>query len=138
MSHSETKIKRHSKVRGEKSPYDGDWIYWTARIGKHPEVSTRMATLLKNQKGKCNHCEHNFKDGDLLEIDHKIPKSKGGKDLYNNLQVLHRHCHDIKTTRDGSLKRLVSMKRSLLSEKPCEGKLSSTVLKTSVGGDSYA
>ena len=103
LSHKKTEIKRHTKVKGEKSPYDGDWIYWTARIGKHPEVSTRMATLLKRQKGKCNHCELNLKDGDLLEIDHIVPKSKGGKDLYNNLQILHRHCHDIKTTRDGSL-----------------------------------
>lgn len=104
ISHVKTEIKRHTKVKGNKSPYDGDWIYWTTRIGKHPEISTRMATLLKKQKGKCNHCGHNFKDGDKLEIDHIIPKSRGGKDLHKNLQVLHRHCHDIKTASDGSLK----------------------------------
>lgn len=103
LNHAKTEIKRHTKVKGEKSPYDSDWVYWTARIGKHPEVSTKMATLLKRQKGKCNHCGHYFRDGDLLEIDHIIPKSKGGTDFYDNLQVLHRHCHDIKTTSDGSL-----------------------------------
>ena len=102
LTHTDTKIRRHTKVKGEKSPFDGDWIYWTARIGKHPEVSTKMATLLKEQKGRCNHCGHNFRDGDLLEIDHIIPKSKGGTDFYNNLQILHRHCHDIKTANDGS------------------------------------
>ena len=31
-----------------------------------------------------------------------IPKSKGEKDEYKNLQLLHRHCHDIKTANDGS------------------------------------
>jgi RNA-directed DNA polymerase len=35
-----------------------------------------------------------------MEIDHIIPKFKGGKDEYDNLQVLHRHCHDKKTYLD--------------------------------------
>jgi RNA-directed DNA polymerase len=30
-------------------------------------------------------------------------KSLGGKDDYKNLQILHRHCHDEKTTVDGSV-----------------------------------
>ncbi|MGI0483632.1 group II intron reverse transcriptase/maturase, partial [Geminocystis sp. CENA526] len=118
LNHSETEIKRHVKVKGEKSPFDGDWIYWTTRIGKHPEVSTRMATLLKRQKGKCNHCGLNFKSEDLLEIDHIIPKSKGGKDVYNNLQVLHRHCHDDKTAKDGSLNR--THDKGFIREELCE------------------
>jgi RNA-directed DNA polymerase len=129
INHSETEIKRHTKVKGEKSPFDGDWIYWTSRIGKHPEVSTRMATLLKRQKGKCSHCGLNFNSDDLLEIDHIIPKSKDGKDMYNNLQVLHRHCHDDKTANDGSLNR--THDKGFIEEKPCEVKVSSTVLKTS-------
>ena len=69
-------------------------------MGKHPEVDKRVATLLGKQKGKCSHCGLYFKDGDLLEIDHKIPKSQGGKDTYNNYQLLHRHCHDNKTVQD--------------------------------------
>ena len=28
------------------------------------------------------------------------PKSQGGKDAYGNLQLLHRHCHDKKTSTD--------------------------------------
>ncbi|MEC4816324.1 MAG: HNH endonuclease [Scytonema sp. PMC 1069.18] len=27
--------------------------------------------------------------------------SKGGKDEHRNLQLLHRHCHDVKTAKDG-------------------------------------
>ncbi len=31
--HSETKIERYVKVQGERSPYDGDWMYWSSRMG---------------------------------------------------------------------------------------------------------
>jgi 5-methylcytosine-specific restriction endonuclease McrA len=43
------------------------------------------------------------RDGDVWEVDHIIPKSLGGKNWDNNLQLLHRHCHDTKTGLDGSL-----------------------------------
>lgn len=66
-------------------------------MGKHPEASKRMATLLKMQKGKCTHCGLFFNHENLMEIDHKIPCSKGDKDSYDNLQSLHGHCHDAKT-----------------------------------------
>lgn len=35
-----------------------------------------------------------------MEVDHVIPKSEGGKDIYKNLQLLHGHCHDNKTLDD--------------------------------------
>ncbi len=35
-----------------------------------------------------------------VTVDHKIPKALGGKDEYKNLQILHRHCHDEKTSLD--------------------------------------
>lgn len=99
-NHSETTIERHIKVQNNRSPYDGDWVYWSARMGKHPEVNQRTSKLLKRQKGKCPECQLYFKEGDILEIDHIIPRSQGGKDRYENLQLLHRHCHDTKTARD--------------------------------------
>ena len=102
MKHSETEIRYHVKVKGTASPYNGDWVYWSIRMGTHPEVSTKVASLLKRQKGKCSHCDNYFKDGDSIEVDHIIPKSKGGKDKYDNWQLLHRHCHDTKTASDGS------------------------------------
>jgi RNA-directed DNA polymerase len=69
-------------------------------MGTHPEVSKQVATLLKKQKGKCTHCGLTFRDGDKLEVDHIIPKSQKGKNSYDNLQLLHRHCHDTKTAED--------------------------------------
>ncbi|MGQ4650483.1 HNH endonuclease [Lyngbya aestuarii] len=69
-------------------------------MGKHPQCSKTVASLLKKQKGKCPHCGLYFRDGDLWEKDHKIPRALGGKGGYENLQLLHRHCHDEKTRND--------------------------------------
>ncbi|WP_367267916.1 HNH endonuclease [Okeania sp. SIO2C9] len=103
MKHSSVSTNTgYIKVKGESSPYNGDLIYWSSRMGKNPLVSKRMATLLKRQKGICPYCGLNFQDGDIIELDHIIPKSLGGKDEYQNWQLLHRHCHDSKTSMDGS------------------------------------
>jgi RNA-directed DNA polymerase len=103
LRHAEIKSKKHVKVKGEASPYDGNLVYWSTRIGNNPEVPKNVATLLKSQKGKCAHCELHFTEQSVMEIDHIIPKSKGGKNEYKNMQLLHRHCHDEKTASDGSL-----------------------------------
>src|SRR4028119_2499260 len=102
LDHADTPIVRYVKVKGESSPYDGNLVYWSSRMGKNPEMPSRVATLLKKQKGKCTHCGLFFHEDDVMEVDHIIPKSKGEKDEYKNLQLLHRHCHDIKTANDGS------------------------------------
>ena len=100
FQHSDTRIVRHVKVIGSRSPFDGDWVYWSSRMGRHPEAGTRISYLLKRQKGQCAHCKLYFKHGDLLEVDHQQPRSSGGSDRYDNLQLLHRHCHDVKTATD--------------------------------------
>ena len=96
----ETKITRHIKVKGDASPYDGNINYWASRMGKHPEVKPSVARLLKKQKGKCNQCNLTFKPGDKIERDHIIPRQTGGNKLKDNLQLLHKHCHDVKTKAD--------------------------------------
>jgi RNA-directed DNA polymerase len=102
-NHAATPIIRHVKVKGNASPYNGDWIYWSKRRGEYPETPTRVATLMKAQKGICSHCGLYFTSTDIVEVDHITPKSLGGKDEYKNLQLLHRHCHDTKSASDGSL-----------------------------------
>jgi RNA-directed DNA polymerase len=69
-------------------------------MGKNLELSSRLALLLKNEKGKCSHCEFIFKNEDVMEVDHIVPRAIGGKDEYKNLQLLHRHCHEVKTKTD--------------------------------------
>jgi len=98
--HSDTKIERHIKVNGMQSPFDGDHVYWTLRLSKYSGLPTRIQKILKAQNGKCKWCQRPFLMGDQMEIDHIIPKSLGGLDLYINLQLLHQHCHDSKTAKD--------------------------------------
>ena len=114
IKHQDTEIKRHKLVKPSASPYDGNWTYWSNRRGKYPETPTRVSKLIKKQKGKCTLCHKYFSPDDIVEVDHIIPKSLNGTDNYENLQLLHRHCHDIKTKTDGSLN---SYKRGEKDEK---------------------
>lgn len=102
MLHQDCPISRHIKVKGTKTPFDQDWLYWSERLGKHPTLPARGAWLLKHQRGKCAYCGLYFQSEDVLETDHIIPKALGGKDESQNWQLLHRHCHHLKTARDGS------------------------------------
>jgi RNA-directed DNA polymerase len=134
--HDETKIRRHTKVKSGESIFNGNLTYWSSRLGNHPEMPATRAKLLKAQKGKCNYCGLNFRDGDLMEIDHIIPTSMGGNNKLKNLQLLHRHCHDQKTSIDGSLT-CIHDKESVKEERN-ERKLSRCVLKTSQEGNFLA
>ncbi|NEP85280.1 MAG: RNA-dependent DNA polymerase, partial [Okeania sp. SIO3B3] len=82
--HDDVPIIRHIKVKGNKSPYDGDWTYWSNRIGKYPGIRKEVTTLLKRQKGKCAFCGLTFRPNDLMEVDHIKPRSKGGDNTYKN------------------------------------------------------
>src|SRR5207244_10419402 len=88
-NHADTPIRRHTKVKGTASPYDGDWPYWATRLGRHPELPRRVATLLRWQKGMCAHCGLYFRADDLAEVDHIIPRAHGGRDGYINWQLVH-------------------------------------------------
>ena len=98
--HTETKIIRHAKINGNVSPFDDNSKYWASRMGKHPEMKASIARLLKRQKGKCNQCGLTFKEEDKIERDHIVPRQAGGNNSKDNLQLLHRHCHDVKTKAD--------------------------------------
>ncbi|NEN95895.1 MAG: group II intron reverse transcriptase/maturase [Moorea sp. SIO3I7] len=94
--HAKTKIVRHTKIQDTRSPYDGDLIYWNTRMRKHPEMTTQKGKLLERQEGKCTHCGLTFRDGDLMEKHHIIPRALGGNNSDKNLELLHLHCHDVK------------------------------------------
>lgn len=92
--------KKYVKVQGTKSPFDGDFIYWNKKQLKRGSLSLRVSTLLKKQKNVCLLCKIVFTSTDTMEVDHIIPKFKGGIDSYINLQLLHRACHVTKTATD--------------------------------------
>ena len=98
--HPKTAIKRHTKVNGKSSPYDGNTLYWAKRQGKHPELKESKAKMLQKQEGKCNWCQLTFQEDDVIEDDHIIARRAGGNNSLNNRQLLHKHCHDEKTRED--------------------------------------
>lgn len=131
--HTDFRIERFAKVKGNTSPFDGNEVYWATRRGRSPELSVRVTKLLKSQKGRCMGCNLYLRDGDTMEIDHITPKRLGGKNTYSNYQLLHSHCHDIKTRKkDGT------HDKSQIIEEPCEVKVSCTVLKSSHNSDVVA
>jgi RNA-directed DNA polymerase len=100
---SKTRIRHHRKVKASRSPFDGDWVYWASRLGRHPGIPNWIATTLHRQTGKCAWCGLYLTMEDLRELDHRIPTSQGGARKRTNWQIIHGHCHDTKTAQDGSL-----------------------------------
>lgn len=90
--HDATPIARHVKVRGDKSPFDGDWVYWSNRRGEYPGVTPLVTQLLNKQKGKCTHCDLYFGSESLIETHHVDANHSNNR--RSNLVVVHRHCHD--------------------------------------------
>lgn len=88
------------KVKGDASPFNGETKYWANRMGKNPLLTKKESTLIKIQKCICPFCHQYFKEWEVTEVDHIIPKYVGGNSFYTNLQLLHAHCHDKKTAID--------------------------------------
>ncbi len=132
--HADTPIHRHVKVKGAASPFDGDVVYWASRLGRHPELPKSKAFLLKRQQGRCARCGLVFLTlNELMESDHRLPRVLGGHDGSANRQLLHSHCHDAKTTTDGSSRGRsseVPMSRAkiITVEEPDEANVSRPVL----------
>lgn len=61
--------------------------------------------LYKRQEGYCNGCGYHFQLRNLT-IDHKLPKSRGGRNDIGNLQLLCHACNQLKA--DGSEEQLMA------------------------------
>ncbi len=64
-------------------------------IGKLPNYRKRKHILFGEQEGCCAGCREAF-PFKVFEVDHIVPKSKGGTDHPDNLQMLCGHCNKIK------------------------------------------
>ena len=100
QKHSKISIKRHTKVKGPASPFDGNLVYWAKRTGKSTLISPMLSRLIREQNGRCNICKELFLPDDRIERDHIIPKALGGENRRNNVQAVHYYCHKIKTNKD--------------------------------------
>jgi RNA-directed DNA polymerase len=122
-------IRRHVKVQGARSPYDGDAIYWSTHMGKHPDLRPWLSRLLKAQQGYCPCCGLFFKPGDLLAY---VSLTQGGVGQPSGRPaVVHEHCKGIDMTES-------VLRQTPRIEEPDEGKLSRPVLKTSASSDARA
>ncbi|WP_444979970.1 reverse transcriptase domain-containing protein, partial [Limnospira platensis] len=65
--HNWTPIVRHTLIRPDATPYDGNWTYWATRKGQAIDTPNRVAKLLKKQKGKCTWCGQFFTPSDIIE-----------------------------------------------------------------------
>ena len=80
-----------------------DFIH-TAEIPTRTDIKIEPITisikdrLFKQQNGCCNGCLLDF-NSQNLEVDHIIPKSKGGGDYFENYQLLCPNCNKIKGDR---------------------------------------
>ncbi|AKI28286.1 HNH endonuclease [Moraxella catarrhalis] len=57
--------------------------------------------VLKRDKYLCQMCKADARYTHATDVDHIIPKAKGGTDNMVNLQSLCSSCHKIKTAQDG-------------------------------------
>lgn len=122
------KSERWIKIKGTKSPFDDDKLYWEKRMQNKGSSngSLLQRKLLKLQNGFCPWCKTRFLIGSITEIDHIVPSDIVGKDVYINLQLLHKYCHIEKTKIDGSRKQA----KSNLEQEPDEVKISRPDLST--------
>ena len=98
--YSDTKITRHTKVRGNLSPLDPDArTYWDKRRRERLETrsfSKQWQELLKAQGHACADCGVPFdpdEDVGMMDKHHAKPRHKGGGNETGNLRLLHRWCH---------------------------------------------
>ena len=64
-------------------------------FGALPNFRTHRHRLYGEQEGVCVGCDTHF-PFKVMEVDHILPRSKGGSDHYENLQLLCTHCNKSK------------------------------------------
>jgi len=80
---------KYVNVRGDKSPYDGDVLYWSQRNSKLYNNFTARA--LRTQDYRCEGCGLRFVDEEPIELHHKDGNHRNWRK--ENLVALHRSCH---------------------------------------------
>jgi len=71
------------------------------KLRKHIKRNSTRETKrhLLRQSTKCSLCGDHITDMKDASVDHIIPKSRGGSDALDNLQIAHRSCNEQKGNR---------------------------------------
>lgn len=94
---ADLRIERHILIRHGASPDDPELRnYWKKRSKRKTELlpSGKHEALAQLQEGLCAECMGSLYGDEKLEIHHCIPKAQGGTDELDNLQLVHRICHE--------------------------------------------
>nr|WP_293107343.1 group II intron maturase-specific domain-containing protein [Moorena sp. SIO3I6] len=83
------KQNQHVNVKGTKSPYDGDLVYWSKRNSRLYSGATSDA--LKRQNHSCGHCGLKFLEDESVHLHHIDGNHDNRKT--KNLLAVHRSCH---------------------------------------------
>ena len=86
VSYSEHKFVN---VKGDKSPYDGDLIYWSKRNSKLYDGETSKA--LKRQNHSCGACKLKFTGNEKVNLHHVDGNHNNWS--HDNLVAIHESCH---------------------------------------------
>ena len=86
VSFSENKF---INVKGDKSPFDGDLVYWSKRNSIFYDGAT--AKTLKKQSHSCGRCGLKFLETEKIELHHIDGNHNNWIDT--NLMAIHRSCH---------------------------------------------
>ncbi len=84
-------VNKHIMGNGEKSPFDGDLLYWAKRTEKYYDGP--LAKQMRKQEFKCGECHLYFQSEDKVELHHIDGNHDNWKP--NNLMALHKHCHQM-------------------------------------------
>jgi RNA-directed DNA polymerase len=87
---TEIPIRRHVGLRVNKSPYDGDWVYWSQRLGQYPDMPKSKAIRLRLQDGMCSSCGLHFCPDDEMVILHLDGNHRDFR--RDNMTLVHRRC----------------------------------------------
>jgi 5-methylcytosine-specific restriction endonuclease McrA len=77
-------------VKGDKSPFDGDILYWSKRNSALYDGKT--SKMLKKQNHTCGYCGLQFIGEERVHLHHIDGDHNNWKD--KNLTVVHESCHD--------------------------------------------
>jgi RNA-directed DNA polymerase len=83
--------KGYLKIKGNKSPFDGDTVYWVNRMNKKYDGVRR--NLIKSQDTKCPKCNLRLRVTDEIHVHHVNKDHSDNR--RQNLQILHKACHQI-------------------------------------------
>ncbi|MGI2909598.1 group II intron reverse transcriptase/maturase [Tolypothrix sp. VBCCA 56010] len=81
---------KHVNVKGDKSPFDGDIVYWSQRNSKLYSDTTSKA--LKRQNHKCGQCGLKCMTEESIHLHHIDGNHNNWK--VKNLLAVHESCHD--------------------------------------------